>query len=83
FDDRIEPALRLFCYLPLSHSESLSDQDRAVALNERLGGDGVSHARGHRDIVARFGRFPHRNPMLGRTTAPDEQAFIDQGGFAG
>lgn len=83
FDQQIEPELRLFCYLPLTHSESLADQERAVELNERMGGQGVKHARGHRDIVARFGRFPHRNPMLGRTTTPEEQAFIDEGGFAG
>lgn len=83
FDEAVEPLLRPFCYLPLVHSESLADQDRAVSLTERLGGDAARHARGHRDIVARFGRFPHRNAVLGRATSAPEQAFLDQGGFSG
>lgn len=82
-DRQVAPALRLFFYLPLSHSEDLADQDRAVALNRALGEPFTGHALGHRDIVARFGRFPHRNPMLGRASTPDEEAFLHSGGFAG
>jgi uncharacterized protein (DUF924 family) len=54
-----------------------------VALNARLGQPILSHAERHRDIVRRFGRFPHRNPILGRTTTEDEQRFLDDDGFAG
>ncbi|HTV67985.1 MAG TPA: DUF924 family protein [Rhizobiaceae bacterium] len=83
FDQQIEPPiLRLFFYLPLSHSENIEDQEIAVRLNMPLG-DALKHAVGHWDIVKRFGRFPHRNPMLGRDTTPEEQAFLDGGGFKG
>ena len=82
--DRAVPEdLRLFFYLPFAHSESLVDQARSVALHETLPPPAVDHARRHRDIVARFGRFPHRNRILGRTTTAEEQAFLDGGGFAG
>ncbi|MBX3578015.1 MAG: DUF924 family protein [Rhizobiaceae bacterium] len=84
FDLLIEPPLlRLFFYLPFSHSENLADQEVAVRKSEPLGPDVTKHATGHRDIVRRFGRFPHRNPMLGRETTPEEQAFLDEGGFKG
>ncbi len=82
-DGQVEPALRLFFYLPLSHSEDLGDQQRALALNVALGEPYRSHAQDHLDIVARFGRFPHRNAMLGRRTTAEEQRFLDGGGFAG
>jgi len=82
-DGRIEGALRVFLYLPYSHSENPSDQERAVELNRRIGAPYLDHAIGHRDIVARFGRFPHRNALLGRVTTPEERAFLDSGGFAG
>ncbi|HEX3918549.1 MAG TPA: DUF924 family protein [Caulobacteraceae bacterium] len=80
--------LRNFFYLPYEHSESLADQDRGVALCVTLatetGDEGfLKWARIHRDIIARFGRFPHRNPALGRVTTAEEQAFLDEGGFAG
>lgn len=82
--DALVPSdLRLFFYLPLSHSEHLSDQQRALMLNRKLGEPFASHAQGHLDIVARFGRFPHRNPMLGRVTTDEEALFLQQGGFAG
>jgi uncharacterized protein (DUF924 family) len=83
FDRAIEVPLRLFCYLPFAHSENPDDQQRSVELHEALGRPWLDHAEGHRDIVRRFGRFPHRNPLLGRETTPEEQAFLDQGGFAG
>ena len=82
-DRALEPGLALFVYLPFGHSERLADQDRSVELSRRLGADYVEHAAGHRAIVERFGRFPHRNPILGRPMRPDEQRFLDEGGFAG
>jgi uncharacterized protein (DUF924 family) len=87
--DRVaEPLLRIFFHLPFTHSEDLADQDRSVALNEamqRQTGDGenLKWAILHREIIVRFGRFPHRNDALGRVTTPQEQAFLDEGGFAG
>lgn len=82
-DQQVEQALRLFFYLPLSHSEYLPDQQRALALNQALGEPFASHAQGHLDIVARFGRFPHRNALLGRETHAAERAFLAEGGFSG
>lgn len=82
-DAHVPSDLRLFFYLPLSHSEQLADQQRALMLNRKLGEPFASHAQGHLDIVARFGRFPHRNPMLGRMTTDEEAEFLRQGGFAG
>jgi uncharacterized protein (DUF924 family) len=82
-DRAVETELSLFLYLPFGHSENLADQERSVELAKRLGQPGLSHAERHRDIIRRFGRFPHRNPILGRTMKPEEQLFLDQGGFAG
>src|SRR4029453_14358943 len=83
-DREVDEALRPFFYLPFMHSESLADQERAVVLCSAL--DNASH-RGsavlHRDIIARFGRFPHRNRVLGRDTTAEERRFLDEGGFAG
>jgi uncharacterized protein (DUF924 family) len=85
FDQDVEPALRPFVYMPLMHSEDLGDQDRCIVLMQALEGaeDNLRFARVHRDIIARFGRFPHRNAALGRLTTPQEQEFLDEGGFAG
>ncbi|MDR6535227.1 DUF924 family protein [Variovorax soli] len=83
FDRQVDDALRPFFYLPFMHSESMADQERSVALNAALDANTQRYAALHRDIIARFGRFPHRNPMLGRETTPEEQTFLDQGGFAG
>ena len=82
-DRRVEPALQTFFYLPYAHSEDLADQDRAVELVKRLGEPHLSHAIHHRDIIKRFGRFPHRNPILGRAMMPDEQQYLDEGGYRG
>ncbi|MCD0501547.1 DUF924 family protein [Bordetella petrii] len=82
-DADIESQLRVFCYLPLSHSENADDQRQSVALHRALGEPWLYHAVDHQRIVERFGRFPHRNALLGRQTSPDEQAFLDEGGFAG
>ena len=81
FDAQVEPALRFFFYLPLEHSEALADQDRAVDLFTALGdADLLGYAQAHREVIARFGRFPHRNAALGRLSTPDEQAWLDAGG---
>jgi uncharacterized protein (DUF924 family) len=83
FDVRIEPELRQFCYMALMHAEDLGLQRRCVALFERLDGAGLPFARDHCAIIERFGRFPHRNPLLGRETTAEEHAFLAAGGFAG
>lgn len=83
FDRQFEPALRAFFYLPFMHSEVLAEQERSVALNAALDANTQRFAVLHRDIVARFGRFPHRNRLLGRSNTAEEQKFLDEGGFAG
>lgn len=83
YDRKVANDLALFMYLPFGHSESLSDQDRSVALSQRLGQPNIAHAEGHRDIIRRFGRFPHRNPILGRAMRAEEQEYLDNGGFQG
>jgi uncharacterized protein (DUF924 family) len=84
FDSQVAVAERGFFYLPFEHSEALADQERCVALNRASGdADALKWAELHADIIRRFGRFPHRNAVLGRATTPDEQAFLDGGGFAG
>jgi uncharacterized protein (DUF924 family) len=82
-DRHIDADLRLFFYLPFAHSEALADQERSVALCRDLDGNSLAHAEGHRDIVKCFGRFPHRNLILGRAMTEGEQRFLDQGGYAG
>ena len=78
------PDLRGFYYLPFQHSENLADQERGVALYKAVGdADGLKWAEIHADIIRKFGRFPHRNAVLGRVTTPAEQKFLDDGGFAG
>ena len=80
-DARMPADLRLFAYLPFEHAEDLADQDRAVALIGALGNAELDrYARAHREVITRFGRFPHRNAALGRTSTPDEQAWLDAGG---
>ena len=83
-DTRVDPAFRRFFYLPFMHSESVRHQERSVALNEALGDpDSVKWARHHHDIVARFGRFPHRNAWLGRESTPEEVGFLAESEFRG
>ncbi len=83
-DQAFEPALRAFFYLPFEHSEAMADQDRAVALFEALGNANyLDFAKAHRDVIARFGRFPHRNAALGRDNTAEEQAWLDAGGGFG
>ena len=76
---------RWFCYLPFEHSESLADQQRSVGLFGTLAGDpeaggGLDWAIRHRDVIERFGRFPHRNAILGRASTAEEVAFLAQPG---
>ncbi|HEV8465334.1 MAG TPA: DUF924 family protein [Pseudolabrys sp.] len=84
FDSQVPNELRGFFYLPFEHSEDLADQERCIALNKATGDtENLKWAEIHADIIRRFGRFPHRNAALGRPTTPEEQAFLDGGGFAG
>lgn len=89
YDRKLSVPYRTFSYMPLMHSERLADQERCIelfqALGEELDGDqrkaieaNTHYAVLHRDIVARFGRFPHRNAILGRPSTEDEQEFLKQ-----
>lgn len=89
-DLELPPVQRAFLYMPLQHSEKLADQDLSVECYQQLSAttDGVlgdfidsflQSARDHRDIIARFGRFPHRNTALKRTSSPDELAYLEGG----
>jgi uncharacterized protein (DUF924 family) len=91
FDARLRPMQRVFLYLPLEHSEDLADQQRSVALFEGLAAECApiqqeamsgfpDYARRHRDVIARFGRFPHRNAILGRPSTTEELEFLRQPG---
>jgi uncharacterized protein (DUF924 family) len=80
-DQDIAPARRIFLYLPFEHSEELSDQLRCIELTQALGDEEYArYARLHHDVVARFGRFPHRNAILGRASTPEEKAFLNEPG---
>ena len=84
YDRQVSPELRRFFYLPFMHSEELPEQERSVTLNQDLGDPEIAQwARHHRDIVARFGRFPHRNAILGRDTTPEEAKFLEESDFRG
>ena len=84
FDTSMELSDRQFFYLPFEHSETIADQERCCALFSATGdADLLKWAQLHADIIRRFGRFPHRNAVLGRSTTADEQAFLDGGGFKG
>ena len=84
-DRELPPLQRMFLYMPFMHSENVENQRRSVELFEGLAGepggpDVVEYAVGHRDIVERFGRFPHRNALLGRETTPKEAEFLTRPG---
>ncbi|MCF8477116.1 MAG: DUF924 family protein [Pseudolabrys sp.] len=84
FDAKVAKEMCGFFYLPFMHSEASDDQARAVAFYKAIDdADGLKWAEEHADIIRRFGRFPHRNAVLGRATTPEEQAFLDSGGFKG
>ena len=75
---RIDPALLEFLYMPLMHSENLADQQRCIELFRKTGNtENLKYAEHHADIIRRFGRFPHRNQILGRATTADERDFLD------
>jgi uncharacterized protein (DUF924 family) len=85
FDRILRPTERLFVYLPFEHAEDLASQEAALELFEELerndpGSDLLSFARRHHDIIARFGRFPHRNAILDRVSTPEEREFLQQPG---
>lgn len=83
-DQQIEMPARAFFYLPFEHSESSIDQEFCLTLMATTGdSDQLEWARHHADIIRRFGRFPHRNALLGRITTPEEEAFLAGGGFSG
>jgi uncharacterized protein (DUF924 family) len=79
----VDADLQVFILLPLGHSEDIADQERSVTLMRLLEHPDLAHAERHRDIVRRFGRFPHRNPILGRAMTSEEQRYLDEGGYAG
>jgi len=85
WDMRIDEPARQFFYLPLMHSENLCDQERCVRLVfDRMpehGADTLVHARAHREVIRRFGRFPYRNAALGRPSTQAERAFEAEGGY--
>ena len=77
------PVRRSFFYLPFEHSEEIADQEEslrlfAAAANHDESAEGLIYARRHHDIIARFGRFPHRNHILGRRSTPEEEAFLTE-----
>ena len=84
-DLQLSQTERPFAYMPFMHSENLNDQTRCVELcDARLDEEStLRHAKNHRDIIKRFGRFPHRNPILGREMTKAESAFLKNGGFSG
>jgi uncharacterized protein (DUF924 family) len=84
FDQIVAPAWRLFFYMPFHHSESIADQRRSVALSEALprnrdrGGSLGRYGRPYVEVIERFGRFPHRNEILGRQSTPEEIVFLSE-----
>lgn len=76
-DREIEAGRRHFFYLPFEHSEDIADQDLSVRLFEALGDEGyLDYAVRHRDVIAKYGRFPHRNAIVGRDSTPEEEAYL-------
>ena len=84
FDLQVDSSLRMLFYLPFEHSESISDQDRSMELFGGIGdAELMKYARLHRDLIERFGRFPHRNAALGRESTREEIDYLASGGFSG
>ena len=80
FDTDMTPEQRQFLYMPFQHSEDIADQDMSAELFDGLGlAEPMKFAIAHRDIIKRFGRFPHRNEVLGRETLPEEVSAIEEG----
>ena len=79
WDRAMDSVERSFLYLPFQHAENAVDQDRSLALYEQLGeAEALAFARTHREVIARFGRFPGRNVALGRQSTPEEAAFLSE-----
>ena len=84
FDARVEPALKIFFYMPFEHSEALDDQQRSLDLFRATGDENyIKYAQLHYDLIARFGRFPHRNEAMGRISTQEERDYLASGGFSG
>jgi len=84
FDEEFEGSMRQWFYMPLMHSENMSDQTLCCDLTKRAGLDKTyDYAVLHADIIREFGRFPHRNEILGRTSSKEELEFLENGGFSG
>ena len=84
FDRQCDSELMKFFYVPFMHSEAIAEQEKCVILmHSTQDEDSINAALVHREIIARFGRFPHRNEVLDRHTTPAERSFLDQGGFTG
>src|SRR3546814_15259555 len=79
---RVEPGFRVFFVFPFTHSEDAADQALSMALSARTDPGRAERVSGHRDIIRRFGRFPHRNPLLGRGHTADEADYLGAGGLA-
>jgi uncharacterized protein (DUF924 family) len=85
---KVDPAVRFFFFMPFEHAEDMADQELAVTLFRQLQAEtgepgNLKWAEMHRDIIARFGRFPHRNACLGRESTAEELKFLADGGFSG
>jgi uncharacterized protein (DUF924 family) len=84
FDTHLTPVERMFVYLPFEHAETIADQNESVRLYETLrhalGDKSIEYADRHREVILRFGRFPHRNAVLGRINTPEEEAWLAQPG---
>ncbi|MEJ5992077.1 DUF924 family protein [Ramlibacter sp. PS3R-8] len=83
FDQQVDGELRQFFIMPAMHSEDRADQELCVSLASALPTDTLRWAVLHQDIIERFGRFPHRNGLLGRASTEEERRFLDEGGFSG
>ncbi len=80
FDRLLSPEERGFAYLPFEHAEDLAAQRRSLALSRALDPEHIGYARRHYEIIARFGRFPHRNAILGRESTAEETEFLSRPG---
>ncbi len=84
FDKKVPEEVAAFFHMPFMHAEQIAEQQRCVRYFHSLGiEDALKYARIHEQAIRRFGRFPHRNPILGRHTTPAERAYLDDGGFKG
>ena len=84
FDAQVDPALKIFFYMPYEHSEALDDQQRSLDLFRATGDENyIKYAQLHYDLIARFGRFPHRNEAMGRISTQEERDYLASGGFSG